>query len=51
LADLGANPNSQSQLGATAWHPDVVVDPQIGGDEAAERLASWQRVAAATMDL
>jgi glycerol kinase len=51
FADLGANPNSQSQLGATAWHPDVVVNPQIGAGEAAERLEAWQRVAAATMDL
>jgi glycerol kinase len=51
FAHLGANPSSQSQLGATAWHPDVVVDPRIGGGEAAERLAAWQRVAAATMAL
>jgi glycerol kinase len=51
FADLGANPSSQGQLGAAAWHPDAVVEPQIGADEAAERLAAWQRVAAATMDL
>ena len=35
----------------TAWRPDAVVEPRIGADEAAERLAAWQRVAAATMDL
>jgi glycerol kinase len=51
FADLGASPNSQAQLGAAAWRPDVVVEPRIGADEAAERLDAWQRVAAATMDL
>jgi glycerol kinase len=51
FADLGANPNSQAQVGAAAWRPDVVVEPRIGADEAAERLDAWQRVAAATMDL
>ncbi|MEP7113812.1 MAG: FGGY family carbohydrate kinase [Ilumatobacteraceae bacterium] len=51
FADLGANPSSQAELGAAAWHPDVVVEPRIGADEAAERLAAWQRVAAATMEL
>jgi glycerol kinase len=51
FADLGASLDSQSQLGATAWRPDVVLDPRIGADEATERLAAWQRVAAATMDL
>jgi glycerol kinase len=51
FADLGANPGSQGQLSAAAWRPDVVVEPQIEADEAAERLAAWQTVAAATMDL
>lgn len=51
FADLGANVGSHDQVGAAAWHPDVVVEPRIGADEAAERLAAWQRVAAATMDL
>ena len=51
FADLGANGISQDQLGATSWRPDVVVEPRIGADEAADRLASWQKVAAATMDL
>lgn len=51
FADLGANPSSQAQLGEHDWHPDLVVEPRIGADEAAERLAAWQRVAAATSDL
>jgi glycerol kinase len=51
FADLGASPNSQAQLGAAAWQPDAVVEPRIGADEATERLAAWQRVATATMDL
>ena len=51
FADLGANPSSQTQPAAPAWRPDAVVEPRIGADEAAERLAGWQRVAAATMDL
>ncbi len=51
FADLGANPTSQDQLSSAVWRPDVVVEPRIGADEAAERLAAWQRVAAATMNL
>jgi glycerol kinase len=51
FADLGANPTSQSQAAEPAWRPDAVVEPRIGADEAAERLAGWRRVAAATMDL
>jgi glycerol kinase len=51
FADLGANGASQPQVAGTAWRPDAVVEPRIGADEAAERLASWQRVASATMDL
>ena len=51
FADLGANPNSSAQLGVAAWHPDIVVEPRISPGEASERLAAWQRVAAATMDL
>ena len=51
FADLGANPGSPSQLSATAWRPDAVLEPAIGADEATERLATWQRAAAATMDL
>ncbi len=34
-----------------AWEPGRVIVPSIGSDEAGERLAAWQRVAAATMDL
>ena len=51
FADLGAKPTSQAQVDSGAWHPDLIVEPRIGADEAAERLAAWQRVAAATMDL
>jgi glycerol kinase len=51
FADLGANPSSRTEPAAPAWRPDAVVEPRIGADEAAERLAGWQRVAAATMDL
>ena len=51
FSDLGANLGSPSQLAATAWRPDAVVEPKIGADEAAERLGAWQRAAAATMDL
>jgi hypothetical protein len=32
------------------WRPDVIVEPSIGSDEAADRLARWQAVADATMD-
>ncbi|MEO8263956.1 MAG: FGGY family carbohydrate kinase [Ilumatobacteraceae bacterium] len=51
FADLGANVDSPSQLGETPWRPDAVLEPRIGADEATERLAAWQRAAAATMDL
>ena len=51
FADLGAKPNSHDQLATAAWHPDAVVEPRIGADEAAQRLAVWQQVAAATLDL
>jgi glycerol kinase len=51
FADLGANRVTQVQVGDSAWRPDVVVEPRIGADEAARRLAAWQRVAAVTMDL
>jgi glycerol kinase len=51
FADLGASPDSQPQAAVPTWRPDVVVEPRISADEAAERLAGWQRVAAATMDL
>ena len=51
FADLGANLDLTGQVAVAAWRPDAVVEPRIGADEAAERLASWQRVAAATMDL
>jgi glycerol kinase len=51
FADLGASEVSQGKLDAPGWRPDVVVEPRIGADEAAARLAAWQRVAAATMDL
>jgi glycerol kinase len=36
--------------GAATWQPSAVVEPRIGADEAAERLATWQAVASATMD-
>ncbi|MGB8859763.1 MAG: FGGY family carbohydrate kinase [Ilumatobacteraceae bacterium] len=32
------------------WRPSAVVEPLIAADEAAERLHTWQAVAAATMD-
>jgi glycerol kinase len=51
FADLGASPTSQPQAAVRAWRPDAVIEPRIGADEATERLAGWQRVAAATMDL
>ena len=51
LADLGANPGSHTQFDEDTWHPDAVMEPRIGRDEADERLAAWQRVATATMDL
>lgn len=51
FADLGASPTSPFQVSDDDWHPDLVVEPRIGADEAAERLAAWQRVATATMDL
>ena len=36
--------------GAASFTPSAVVEPSIGADEAAERLAVWQSVADATMD-
>ena len=51
FADLGANPTSQAEVSEDHWHPDLIVEPRIGADEAAERLAAWRRVATATMDL
>jgi glycerol kinase len=51
FADLGAKPGSQQQQATAAWHPDAVVEPRIGANEAVDRLAAWQRVAAATLDL
>lgn len=33
------------------WQPSAVMEPRIGAAEAAERLARWQQVADATMDL
>lgn len=51
FAVLGANSTSPANVGEDDWHPDLVVEPRIGADEAAERLAAWQRVATATMDL
>jgi glycerol kinase len=51
FADLGARPRPTSQVAFAGWHPDRTVEPRIGADEAAERLARWQRVAAATMEL
>ena len=51
FADLGASRGSQQQRASSAWRPEAVVEPRIGADEAAERLAVWQRAASATMDL
>jgi len=51
FADLGASDFSLDQAGSQPWRPDVVVEPQIGADEAEARLGIWQRVASATMDL
>ena len=46
FAAIGAgNTASPSQ-----WQPSAVVEPSIGPDEAASRLARWQAVADATMD-
>ena len=47
LAALGAG------LGAPAndWEPAATVEPLISPDAAAERLAAWQAVAAATLAL
>jgi glycerol kinase len=51
FADLGAGETSLDQAGSQARRPDVVIEPEIGADEAEERLRAWQRVASATMDL
>jgi glycerol kinase len=51
FADLGAGESSLDQAGSQARRPDVVIEPEIGADEAEERLRAWQRVASATMDL
>ncbi|MEP7045469.1 MAG: FGGY family carbohydrate kinase [Ilumatobacteraceae bacterium] len=51
FADLGADLHSPSPADGVAWHPDVVVEPRIGSDEAGVRLSTWQRVASATMEL
>ena len=46
FASLGAGLEAPSD----AWQPSAVIEPAIGGDEAAERLERWQAVADATMD-
>jgi len=51
FADLGAGESSLDQAGSQARRPDVVIEPEIGAEEAEERLRAWQRVASATMDL
>ena len=51
FADLGTGESSLDQAGSQARRPDVVIEPEIGADEAEERLRAWQRVASATMDL
>jgi glycerol kinase len=51
FADLGAGETSLDQAGSSGRRPDVVIEPEIGADEAEERLGAWQRVASATMDL
>jgi len=51
FADLGSGESSLDQAGSQARRPDVVIEPEIGADEAEERLRAWQRVASATMDL
>ena len=47
FAQLGAG--GSDSLGA--WEPAIVVEPQIGPDEADERLQSWRAVAEATLVL
>jgi len=51
FADLGAGESSLDQAGSQARRPDVVIEPEIGAEEAEERLRAWQRIASATMDL
>lgn len=46
FATLGAGLRAEP----TAWRPSAVVEPAIGPDEAATRLAAWRAVADATMD-
>lgn len=46
FASIGAGLDSDT----AAFTPSAVVEPAIGPDEAAERLARWQAVADATMD-
>ena len=40
-----------SHGGVLGWEPVVVMEPRVSAGEAAERLARWQRVADATMEL
>jgi glycerol kinase len=49
FAAIGAGLRDPSDTERT-WRPDVVVEPSIGPDDAAERLTRWQSVADATMD-
>jgi glycerol kinase len=50
FADIGVSDRGSS-LDTASWRPDATVEPRIGADEAEHRLAAWQAVATATMDL
>ena len=50
FAAIGAGLRSAATHERT-WRSEVVVEPSISRDEASDRLAKWQSVADATMDL
>jgi|CXWL01.1.fsa_nt_gi glycerol kinase len=53
FAELGLHPTvpGSARPEALAWQPERTVSPQIGPDEAADRLHRWRVVADATMSL
>jgi glycerol kinase len=51
FADAGASDTSLERAGSKTRPAEVVIEPEIGADEAEERLVAWRRVASATMDL
>jgi glycerol kinase len=51
FADAGASDTSLDRAGSKTRPAEVVIEPEIGADEAEERLVAWRRVASATMDL